>query len=89
MLWYEAEGLEWERCGLKELRDIVYSVSEFWEYGRRGWQCVKGAGGCSHQPAVLLLTTGPQWYRDYMGLILGLYRDNGKENGNYYIAPSL
>ena len=23
-------------------------------------------------------------YRDYIGVILGLYRDNGKENGNYY-----
>ena len=22
-------------------------------------------------------------YRDYMGFILGLYWDNGKENGNY------
>ena len=27
-------------------------------------------------------------YRDYIGIIgymLGLYRDNGKENGNYYL----
>ena len=24
-------------------------------------------------------------YRVYIGIILGLYRDNGKENGNYYI----
>ena len=24
-------------------------------------------------------------YRDYIGYILGLYWDNGKENGNYYI----
>ena len=24
-------------------------------------------------------------YRGYIGDILGLYRDNGKENGNYYI----
>ena len=24
-------------------------------------------------------------YRDFIGDILGLYRDNGKENGNYYI----
>ena len=24
-------------------------------------------------------------YRVYIGFILGLYRDNGKENGNYYI----
>ena len=23
-------------------------------------------------------------YRDYIGVILGLYWDNGKENGNYY-----
>ena len=23
-------------------------------------------------------------YRDYIGNILGLYWDNGKENGNYY-----
>ena len=25
-------------------------------------------------------------YRDYIGYILGLYWDNGKENGNYYIV---
>ena len=24
-------------------------------------------------------------YKGYIGNILGLYRDNGKENGNYYI----
>ena len=24
-------------------------------------------------------------YRGYMGYILGLYRDNGKENGHYYL----
>ena len=23
--------------------------------------------------------------RDCIGIILGLYRDNGKQNGNYYI----
>ena len=23
-------------------------------------------------------------YRDYVGIILGLYWDNGKESGNYY-----
>ena len=23
-------------------------------------------------------------YRGYIGVILGLYRDNGKEHGNYY-----
>ena len=23
-------------------------------------------------------------YTDYFGYILGLYRENGKENGNYY-----
>ena len=25
-------------------------------------------------------------YRGYIGVILGLYRDNGKENGNYYLG---
>ena len=25
-------------------------------------------------------------YRGYIGLTLGLYRDNGKENGNYYLG---
>ena len=25
-------------------------------------------------------------YREYWGIILGLYRDNGKENGNYYLG---
>ena len=25
-------------------------------------------------------------YWDYIGVILGLYRDNGKENGNYYLG---
>ena len=25
-------------------------------------------------------------YRDYIGDILELYRDNGKENGNYYLV---
>ena len=25
-------------------------------------------------------------YRDYVGVILGFYGDNGKENGNYYIV---
>ena len=25
-------------------------------------------------------------YRDYMEVILGIYWDNGKENGNYYIG---
>ena len=25
-------------------------------------------------------------YRDYIGVILGLYGDNGKENGNYYVG---
>ena len=24
-------------------------------------------------------------YRGYIGVILGLYRDSGKENGGYYI----
>ena len=24
-------------------------------------------------------------YRGYIGVVLGLYGDNGKENGNYYI----
>ena len=24
-------------------------------------------------------------YRGYIGVILGLYMDNGKENGDYYI----
>ena len=28
-------------------------------------------------------------YRDYIGGILGLYRDNGQENGNYYIIIGL
>ena len=26
-------------------------------------------------------------YRDYIGVIMGLYWDNGKENGNYYLGP--
>ena len=26
-----------------------------------------------------------EFYRGSIGFILGLYRDNGKENGNYYI----
>ena len=25
-------------------------------------------------------------YRDYIGVIDGLYRDDGKENGNYHIV---
>ena len=25
-------------------------------------------------------------YWDYIGVILGSYRDNGKENGNYYLG---
>ena len=25
-------------------------------------------------------------YRDYIGVVLRLYRDNGKENGNYYLG---
>ena len=25
-------------------------------------------------------------YRVYIGVILGLYRHNGKENGNYYLG---
>ena len=27
-------------------------------------------------------------YRIHLGLILGLYRDNGKENGKYYLVFS-
>ena len=25
-------------------------------------------------------------FRGYIGIILGLYRDNGKEHGNYYVG---
>ena len=25
-------------------------------------------------------------YKDYIGVIQGLYGDNGKENGNYYVG---
>ena len=24
-------------------------------------------------------------YRGYIGILLGLYRDNGKDNGSYYL----
>ena len=29
----------------------------------------------------------PSLHIQFMGNILGLYRDNGKEDGNYYIRP--
>ena len=28
-------------------------------------------------------------YRGYIVVILGIYRDNGKENGNYYLGPRI
>ena len=28
-------------------------------------------------------------YWDFIGVILGLYRNNGKENGNYYVSYPL
>ena len=34
-------------------------------------------------------TMGINGYIGIMGNILGLYRDNGKENGNYYIIVGL
>ena len=32
---------------------------------------------------------GPPKVQGYIGYILGLYRNNGKENGNYYLVEGI
>ena len=47
-------------------------------------------GARKKAPNILLqVVLGAHGYSLRLGLILGLYRDNGKENGNYLIPPTV